>query len=174
MNKTELIKLTAKVLGRNNIRKSVHVEKRKLKITDITYKEETDSGFISVAPKDKMVKYTADDVSNILEAILAVVQDTLAHGESVYIRGLGTFHLKYKPPRKIRRPDTGEWIDVEERYAPKFIIGSPIRNAAVQYSASLKNNPEGLKVPDPIYDRYESPDDDVDEEVSEDGNIAED
>lgn len=167
MNKSELVQSAARTLYDNNARKNVHIEKRVLKITDVTYKEEIDAGRVSVKAKDKLVRYTIDDVAVILEAILAVIQDTLSRGEAVNISGLGKFYLKHRQARKMRRPDNGEWVDVPERYVPKVTPGFRLREAADLYEMSLKNNPDGLILPDPIYDQFEFPDEEAEEEGDE-------
>lgn len=174
MNKAELVQSAARVLFDNNARKNVHVEKRVLKITDVTYKEEIDAGRVSVKAKDKLVRYTIDDVAVIFEAILVVIQDALSHGESVTINGLGKFYLKHRRARKMKRPDNGEWVDVPEKYVPKVTPGFGLREAAAIYAMSLENNPEGLILPEPIYDQFEFPDDDIEEEGDElDGSETE-
>lgn len=160
MFKNELIAKAARVLSDNDVRKPVHVDKRVLKIMDVTHNSEDISGQIQIKPKDKMVKYTADDVANVLEAVIVCVQDAIQHGEGVAIKGLGNFSVVWRAPRKVRRPDTGEWCDIPGRYAPKFSIGQPLLNAARVYTLSSQNNPEGFDMPAPVYDQFETPDDD--------------
>ena len=165
MNKLELAGKVSKTLDRNGIRKFVHIEKRKLQITDVTYKDESVAGQVTVRAKDKMVKYTMDDVMNILDGIAAVVKDELSHGEPVNLYGLGKFGLKYRRPKRMWKPDTKEWIDVPEKYVAYVTPSVFLREAADIYTLSKQNNPEGFKMPDPIYDQFESPDED--EEVDE-------
>ncbi len=168
MNKQEMVASVARVLARNKVKKLVHTDKRVLKITDITYKEETNSGQISIKPRDKMVKYTADDVSNILDGIIAVLTDAISHGESVSISGIGKFSVQRKAPRKMRRPDNGELIEIPERYVVKVLPSLALREAASHYGLAKANNPQGFIMPDPIYDQFETPDEDEDEEVDMD------
>lgn len=168
MNKAELVQGAARVLADNNARKNVHLEKRVLKITDVTYKDEVNAGCVSVKAKDKLVKYTIDDVAVIFEAIIAVIGDAIAHGETISINGLGKFYLKHRPARRMKRPDNGQWVDLPERYVPKITPGFNLRDAAAIYSMSMQNNPEGLILPDPIYDQFEFPDEEPEggEEIS--------
>lgn len=166
MYKNELIAKAARLLSENNIRKPVHIDKRALKIIDATYKDEDISGQVIIKPKDKMVRYTADDVANILEAVIVSIQDSIQHGESVAIKGLGNFSVVWRNPRRVRRPDTGEWVDIDGRYSAKFSIGQPIQNAARVFTMSKRDNPKGFEMPDPIYDQFEIPD-----EEYEDGEV---
>lgn len=163
MYKSELIAKAAKVLSENNVRKPVHVDKRVLKIIDATYNNEDISGQVSIKPKDKMVKYTFDDVANILEAIIVSIQDAIQHGESVAIKGLGNFSVVWRNPRRVKHPDTGEWVEIEGRYAPKFSMGQPLINAARVFMLSSENNPSGFSMPDPVYDKFETPDEEYED-----------
>lgn len=159
MTKSDLIKRVARVLNENNIKKKVHMEKRILKITDITNKSADESGQISIKGKDKEVRYTAEDVENVLEAIIACIHDTIAHGDQVTIKGIGTFKVLYHKGRLVRNPITNEMMPIPGRYNPKFIFSQSLKAAARLYELSMVNNPEGFKEPDPIYDRCETPDD---------------
>lgn len=170
MYKIELIANAAKLLAQNDVRKPVHVDKRVLKIMDVTRTSEDISGQVTIKPKDKMVRYTADDVANILEAIIVCIQDAVQHGEGVAIKGLGNFSVVWRNPRRVRRPDTGEWVDISGRYAAKFTVGQQLQNAARLYTLSKENNPSGFQMPDPIYDQFEGPDDDFEDGDVLDGN----
>ena len=169
MNKTELIQSVSKVLTENNIKKPIRIEKHIFKIMDITFSDETEMGRISVRPQNKLVRYTAEDVSNILEGMIAVITDSIQHGEKVSLKGLGNFTIFRRPPRKIRKPDTGELIDIPERFTIKYSPSSNIREAAIVYGSINKNNPEGFIMPEPIYDQFEAPD-----EIEEEGLDGED
>ena len=165
MQKHELIARVANVLRENNIRKQVHMDKRILKIVDATYAEEETSGRIVIKPRSKMAKYTNDDVANILEGVIAVILDGIRHGEGTAIKGLGNFSVYYRAPKKVRNINNGEMIDVPERYIVKFLPGLDMREAANMYTLSRINNPEGFKIPDPIYDQFEEPDDEDGDDV---------
>lgn len=167
MNKHELTSMVKKVLDQNNARKFVHIEKRILKITDVTYKDETTAGRISVQAKDKLVKYTMEDVGVILDAIAVVIREALMHGETVNVLGLGRFFLKYRRAKKMKKPDTGEWITIPEKYVVAITPSAPLREAADIYTMSKQNNPEGFILPDPIYDQFETPDEVEDEPCEE-------
>lgn len=167
MFKHELIAKITKVLSDNDVRKPVHIDKRILKIVDATYADETTSGSITIKPKDKMVRYTNDDVANILEALIILVQDSMSRGENVAIKGLGIFSVAWRNPKRIRRPDTREWVDIPGRYVPKFTIGAPLRDAARLYTLSKQANPVGFEMPDPVYDQFEFPEDDEFEDGDE-------
>lgn len=159
MQKHELIAMVANVLKDNNIRKQVHIDKRVLKIVDATYAEEETSGRIVIKPRSKMVRYTNEDVANVLEGVIAVIMDGIRHGEGTAIKGLGNFALTYRAPKRVRNVNNGEIIDIPGRHVVKFTPGLDLREAANVYTLSKEHDPEGFKMPDPIYDQFEYPDD---------------
>lgn len=56
----------------------------------------------------------------LIDHMLDVVTDCLERGESIYLRGLGTFNVKDCPERKARDIHRGEIITVPARKAIKF------------------------------------------------------
>ncbi len=53
-------------------------------------------------------------------AVGATIFDTLSFGESVRWRGLGSFKIRQRKPRKGRNPQTGEEIQIPARKAITF------------------------------------------------------
>lgn len=49
-----------------------------------------------------------------------IIPETLLRGESVAIRGFGTFEPKLKAPRVVRHPQSGELIQVPARFSLSF------------------------------------------------------
>ena len=171
MTKDVLITKAAKVLNENNIKKKVHIDKRILKFTDITSKAEEVSGQISVKAKDKEVRYTSEDVANVLEALIVCIQDVISKGEQVSIKGLGAFTVQYHKGRMVRNPITKEMMKIDGRYVPKFIIGQPLRAAAKLYELSLIGNPTGYIEPEPVYDRLDVPEQSLSDQT-ESGDVV--
>lgn len=135
MKKKELISRVVGVLKDNNIRKHTTVQKTTLHITD-------DLG----QKKDFIIKkdgtdllFNTKDVTAIFEAIIAVIEDALKHGEEISIHGFGTLYLKLRAARQTKHPETGEVCYVEERYIPKFNFGNELRMAAKVYEMQLEN-----------------------------------
>lgn len=57
------------------------------------------------------------------------MQQTLIRGDRIEIRGFGTFHLNYRPPRTGRNPKTGDLVDVPGKHVPHFKAGKALREA---------------------------------------------
>ncbi len=52
------------------------------------------------------------DVGKVLDEALAEIRRTVDGGETVALRGFGTFRLSERSARKGRNPQTGEEIDI--------------------------------------------------------------
>lgn len=135
MIKKELITKATQVLKDNHKKKPVQIKKNTFHITD----DEGNSADFVVKQDDKSVIYTFDDVSNILDAILFVIEDSLKQGEDVIIRGFGTFGLSHRKPKLIRNVTTGEISEVKEHYAAKFQCGYGLKMAAKIYELMSKD-----------------------------------
>lgn len=132
MNKKELSSRVAEVLRANNIRKPVSVKKQTFHITD----EEGNTADFHIKQQDKNVIYTVDDTMNVIDACLAVIIDAIKNGEEISIKGFGNLGLHYRAARRTKEPISGEWIEIEARYVPKFSYGNDLRMAARLYELS--------------------------------------
>ena len=144
MNKKEFISRVAEALRENDLRKPVSVRKHTFHITD----DEGNSADFNIRQQEKSVLYTADDVSNIVDASLAVILDAIRKGEEISVKGFGTLGLHYRAARRTKEPNSGEWCEVDARYVPKFAYGNDLRMAAKLYEVSLAEKPESLPEPD--------------------------
>ena len=133
MNKKELISKVTEVLRSNNIRKPVSTPKQVFHISD----DEGNQKDFVVKKTDKSVLYNTTDVASIIEACLAVIEDSIKHGEEVYIHGFGTLGVHQRAARTTKHPETGQTVDVRARYVPKFSFGNNLRMAAKVYEMSL-------------------------------------
>lgn len=134
MNKKTLIEKVVSVLQENNIRKNVASQKTTLHISD-------DCGNTSdfvIRKSNSGLLFTNKDVSNIVDALLAVIEDSIKHGEEVSIHGFGSLGVHQRAARQTVHPTTGEHVDVEARYVPKFNCGNALRMAAKVYGISLE------------------------------------
>ena len=77
---------------------------------------------------------TQADVKVAVEEFLSVVSDTLVGGQTIEIRGFGTFLTKIRKPRPARNPKTGEVVPLSERRVPLFKFSSDLR-ATIDKSA---------------------------------------
>ena len=71
----------------------------------------------TIAQKTGLTKL---ETQAVLTGFWDTVIETLAHGDSVELRGFGSFRVQNRPPRKARNPATGESIQVEARRVPVF------------------------------------------------------
>ena len=79
----------------------------------------------------------------MVDACMLVIEESLKQGEEIAIQGFGSLSLKHRAARKTKHPDTGEDIDIEARYVPKFNFGKNLRVAAKLYELSLDENKSG-------------------------------
>ena len=63
---------------------------------------------------------TKVETEAILDAFIRAVSDTLKSGQSIEIRGFGSFKVKKKNARKARNPRTGEVVEVPAKFSPTF------------------------------------------------------
>jgi len=65
-----------------------------------------------------------------VEALLSIIKDTLAEGETVKVSGFGSFVVKEKNDRRGRNPQTGEDITIDARrvltYKPSKMLKDAI------------------------------------------------
>ena len=59
-------------------------------------------------------------VVNVIEQLMTVVKDTLAHGENVYLRGFGSFTIKKRAAKTARNISKNTTLIVPEHNIPAF------------------------------------------------------
>lgn len=133
MNRKELVRLTSSVMRENNIKKPVYARKQVFRISD-------DSGnakdFV-IKQNDIGVSYTIDDIEAVLDACIYVIQEALKRGESITVRGFGSLGLNYRKARMTKHPSTGETVDIDAHYVPKFVSGNDLKMCAKIYELSI-------------------------------------
>jgi integration host factor subunit beta len=85
-------------------------------------------------------KLTPQDVEMAVFEIFSALQDSLARGNRVEIRGFGAFTVSYRPTRSGRNPKTGETVTVPAKQVPHFKAGKELRER-VQQSATPQAAP---------------------------------
>lgn len=165
MTKKEFISRTARLLRQNKARKTVPPLTKKFRIID----DEGNVSHFTAKSQPTGVLFSAEDVSQILDAFLAVAEDSLKHGEEIFFRDFGTLGLKYRPERTTFKPGTDEPVLVAGRYVPKFSFGNGLRMAAKLYQLSLEEGADDLS-DDPFYDYTDIERDDASSEEIESGN----
>ncbi len=68
------------------------------------------------------------DVELAVKCIIEKMNEALATGERIEIRGFGSFSLHLRPPRMGRNPKTGESIALSKKYVPHFKPGKELRD----------------------------------------------
>ena len=64
--------------------------------------------------------YDEEELVPIVEELVDVISTELLNGDTVRVRGLGTFRWEYRKQSRRRNPKTGEWVDVPEKQVLKF------------------------------------------------------
>ena len=84
--------------------------------------------------KSELIEALAQDINvphreaaAITNTVIETMTDALAQGESIEIRGFGSFSLHYRPPRIGRNPKTGEAVALSGKYVPHFKPGKDLR-----------------------------------------------
>lgn len=83
-------------------------------------------------------KLTAKDTEIAVKEILDGIEQALAQGGRVEIRGFGAFSLLYRSARTSRNPKTGEPVFVAEKTVPHFKPGKDMRERVEQSAKSEK------------------------------------
>lgn len=151
MNKAEFVARVSSLLREKDIRKPIPAKKSVFHITS----DEGEVADFTLRQKDRGMLFTNSDVSYIVEACLAVLEDALKHGENITFHGFGTIGLHYRAPRRTKQPGTDTWCEVEGRYVPKMDFGNVLRMAARVYEAQQEDAASAPKLPDPVYDEYD-------------------
>lgn len=61
-----------------------------------------------------------EQAKDAVETFMTIVKIAVMNGESIYLRGFGTFSPKKRKPKAARNISTGERIDLPERHIPHF------------------------------------------------------
>ncbi|HEY8402482.1 MAG TPA: HU family DNA-binding protein [Cytophagaceae bacterium] len=81
------------------------------------------------------------EVTDIVESFLAVVKESLAEGNEIFIRGFGSF-INQKRARKVARNiSKNTAMIIEEHYIPKFKPSNEFKDL-IKNSKAIGNKPE--------------------------------
>ena len=67
------------------------------------------------------------DVERIVNTIFNEITQSLADGKRVELRGFGAFSVQHRRERLGRNPRTGEAVQVDEKFIPRFKTGKELR-----------------------------------------------
>ena len=80
------------------------------------------------ALKDKLPELQTRDVELAVNCIQRQMEDTLAQGERIEIRGFGSFDCWRNPPRLARNPKTGEVFNLPTKATVHFKAGKDMKD----------------------------------------------
>lgn len=91
--------------------------------------------------------YTQNEVSNVIQAALDAIVESLATGDRLEIRNFGVFEVKSRDARIGRNPRTGEEVPIEQKRVASFKPGKMLKER-VQTGPSWEPPPADA-APDP-------------------------
>lgn len=65
----------------------------------------------------------------VVNGFMESVREALISGDTVHLRGFGSFKPEHRAPRTARNPRTNEEVKIGERYVPVFKPSRELRNA---------------------------------------------
>ncbi|WP_295039191.1 HU family DNA-binding protein [uncultured Fibrobacter sp.] len=76
----------------------------------------------------KSTGFVRNDIKTVIEQFLDLLAEKLIEGNTIEIRGFGTFACKPRKARPARNPRTGETVMIEERMVPSFKFSNDIKD----------------------------------------------
>lgn len=67
-------------------------------------------------------------VTAIVDTVVDILADTLASGESIYLRGLATFKVRQAAPKTARNISAATQIQLPERRTVKLILSKSVKS----------------------------------------------
>lgn len=95
--------------------------------------------------------FIRNDIKTVVEQFLDLLGEKLIEGNTIEIRGFGTFSCKPRKARPARNPRTGETVLIEQRMVPAFKFSNDIRDRinsieAIVEGANAKLESEGANI----------------------------
>lgn len=135
MNKAEIANRVYEILKENDYRKATVSKKFKFQITD----EDGHAKDFSIMKKEHPPLLNKQDITAVIDALMLVIEEALRTGEEFSLRGLITVRTKRRKGRWVYHPETGEPVEVEERYVPAVLFGNKLKIAAKLYGQDVDN-----------------------------------
>jgi len=76
----------------------------------------------------KSTGFVRNDIKIVIEQFLDLLGEKLIEGNTIEIRGFGTFACKPRKARPARNPRTGETVLIDERMVPTFKFSNDIKD----------------------------------------------
>lgn len=98
---------------------------------------------------ERFAQLVTKDADMSVKVILDAMEEALARGDRIEIRGFGSFSINHRPPRLGRNPRTGDRVHIPERRVPHFKPGKALREAvgAQPVSPGVRGAPEDRETP---------------------------
>jgi integration host factor subunit beta len=84
--------------------------------------------------KTELVEAMADELdmespqaASVLNTILETMTDALVRGESIRLRGFGSFDIRHYGSQEKMNPKTGEKVQIKAKKLPRFKVGKDLR-----------------------------------------------
>ena len=81
---------------------------------------------------------TKKDANLVIGHVLNGIKSGLLKDGKVTLVGFGTFSIVKRKARKARNPQTGEPINVPEKFVPKFKASKALKEAALDYTPAVE------------------------------------
>ncbi|MCK4351698.1 MAG: integration host factor subunit beta [Candidatus Krumholzibacteria bacterium] len=81
---------------------------------------------------------TKTDTALVVEGMIETLKEAMISGETVEIRGFGTFKIKERAARRARNPRTGEPVDIPTKFVPTFKPSRDLKNAVADRERQLQ------------------------------------
>lgn len=65
----------------------------------------------------------------VINGFITSVKDAVVTGETIHLRGFGSFQAQHRAARTARNPRTNEEVKIGERYVPVFKASKEFRGA---------------------------------------------
>ena len=112
----------------------------RLTLADQADKKMTKSELIEVIAREQS-HLAYRDVELAVKCMIEQMSQALASGERIEIRGFGSFSLHFRPPRVGRNPKTGDSVELNGKYVPRWQLdGRPVLGLGV--GSHLGHQPE--------------------------------
>lgn len=82
-----------------------------------------------VSVVSEKTEFSKKESAQIVDALFASIEETLAKGEKVQLIGFGTFEVRERAARKGRNPQTGAEIEIPASKVPAFKPGKALKDA---------------------------------------------
>lgn len=98
----------------------------------------------------KSTGFVRNDIKTVVEQFLDLVGEKLIDGNTIEIRGFGTFACKPRKARPARNPRTGETVLIEERMVPTFKFSNDIKDKINGFDTILADAEVDTEASEPV------------------------